>query len=255
MILQVDGIDFSYRSRPVLKGVKFEVKKGEILSILGNNGAGKSTLLKCLNKILKPQKGTVFIDRKDVLKLSRLEVAKKIGYVAQRYESYNLDGTNFTVFEAVLMGRKPYIKWDVSAHDLEIVNNILRVFNLEELALRKINELSGGELQKVIIARALAQEPEMLLLDEPTNNLDLKNQLEVLQIVKKCVYEQNIAAIMVIHDINLALRFSDKFLFLKDNSVFACGGIEIMTPENISCVYGVPVTVKKHQNLPLVVPL
>ncbi|MBE3571866.1 MAG: ABC transporter ATP-binding protein [Moorella humiferrea] len=249
MIIEVDGVEFSYNGHPVLRNVKFSVAPGEFLAVLGNNGAGKSTLIKCLNKILQPRRGTVLIDKENVLQLHRQEVARKIGYVPQRSE-----GGRVTVFDAVLLGRKPHIKWDVSADDLNIVERVLALLNLKGLALRYIDELSGGELQKVVIARALAQEPRVLLLDEPTSNLDLRNQLEVLQIVKKVVREQALAAVVVMHDLNLALRFADKFLFLKDYTVFACGGMEIMTPENIAGVYGIPVTIAKVQNIPVVVP-
>ncbi|QGP93874.1 Ferric enterobactin transport ATP-binding protein FepC [Neomoorella glycerini] len=250
MILVVDGVQFSYSSRPVLREISFTVARGEFLAILGNNGAGKSTLLKCLNKILKAERGTILIEKDNLCQLSRLDVARKIGYVAQRGES-----SRVTVFDAVLLGRKPHIKWDVSSQDLEVVHRVLRLLDLGELSLRYLDELSGGELQKVVMARALAQEPRVLLLDEPTSNLDLKNQLEVLRTVKKAVREQNLAAVVVMHDLNLALRFADKFLLLKNHTVFACGGEEIMTPENIASVYGVPVALERMRNIPVVVPL
>ncbi|MBF7084333.1 ABC transporter ATP-binding protein [Desulfallas sp. Bu1-1] len=250
MILSVDGVEFSYNSRPVLRDIKFEVNRGEFFAILGNNGAGKSTLLKCLNTILKPQTGTILIEKENLFVLSRREVARRLGYVAQRYES-----TRFTVFDAVLLGRKPHIKWGTTARDLEIVRNVLGILGLDEFSLRYLDELSGGELQKVVIARALAQEPRVLLLDEPTSNLDLKNQFEVLKTVKRAVREQNIAAVVVMHDLNLALRFADKFLLLKNRTIFACGGMEVMTPENIAGVYGVPVAVERLANIPVIVPL
>ncbi|OAT81321.1 ABC transporter ATP-binding protein [Desulfotomaculum copahuensis] len=250
MILTVDGVEFSYNGHPVLRGINFAVARGEVVSILGNNGAGKSTLLKCLNKILKPQRGSVLIEDDALYRLNRLQIAQRVGYVAQKYES-----TRFTVFDAVLLGRKPHIKWEATAKDLEIVRRVLKQLGLEAFSLRYLDELSGGELQKVVIARALAQEPRVLLLDEPTSNLDLKNQLEVLKTVRKAAHEQNIAAVVVMHDLNLALRFSDKFLLLKNKTTFACGGMEIITPENIAGVYGVPVAVEKMGAVPVIVPL
>jgi iron complex transport system ATP-binding protein len=250
MMLVVDKVEFTYRSRPVLRDIRFEVNRGELFSILGNNGAGKSTLLKCLNKILKPQTGTILIEKEDLSMLNRREVARRLGYVAQRYES-----GRFTVFDAVLLGRKPHIKWSATPRDLKIVQDVLQVLGMEELSLRYLDELSGGELQKVVIARALAQEPRVLLLDEPTSNLDLKNQFEVLKIVKKAAKEQNIAVVVVMHDLNLAMRFADKFLLLKNGTIFACGGTEIMTPENIASVYGVQVAVERLAGIPVVVPL
>lgn len=250
MILSVDGVEFSYNSRPVLKNIEFEVNRGELFSILGNNGAGKTTLLKCLNKILRPQRGTILVEEKDLAALGRREVARRLGYVAQRHES-----ARFTVFDAVLLGRKPHIKWGPTARDLEIVRNVLEALGMEELSLRYLDELSGGELQKVVIARALAQEPRVLLLDEPTSNLDLKNQLEVLKIVKRAARERNIAVVVVMHDLNLALRFADKFLLLKNGTIFACGGMEVVTPENIAGVYGVRVAVERLADIPVIVPL
>ncbi|KXG73949.1 Iron(3+)-hydroxamate import ATP-binding protein FhuC [Fervidicola ferrireducens] len=179
-----------------------------------------------------------------------MKVARRLGYVAQRYES-----GRFTVFDAVLLGRKPHIKWGATSRDLKIVQDVLQVLGMEELSLRYLDELSGGELQKVVIARALAQEPRVLLLDEPTSNLDLRNQFEVLKIVKKAAKERNIAVVVVMHDLNLAMRFADKFLLLKNGTIFACGGIEIMTPENIKSVYGVQVAVERLAGIPVVVPL
>ena len=250
MILSVDGVEFAYRSRKVLNNIKFEVKRGEVVSILGVNGAGKSTLLKCINKILKPKRGTILIDNFDINQLDSLELAKKVGYVPQRAE-----GNYMTVFDAVLLGRKPHIKWEVSDRDIEITHKVLKLLNLEDYALRYTNELSGGELQKVIIARALVQEPQILLLDEPTNNLDLKNQLEVMRIIRDISKSQNIASIVVMHDLNLALRYSDKFIMLKDGVIYAEGGKEIINPENIRAVYGVDAYIENVKGIPVVVPI
>jgi len=249
MILSVNEIEFKYGSRTILDNIGFTVQKGEFLSILGNNGAGKSTLLKTLNKILVSKKGSILLAGQEVSKLSRLSIALKMAYVSQHYES-----TRQTVFDAVLLGRKPYIKWEATALDLALVQGILIKTGLEEFALRYLDELSGGELQKVVIARALAQEPEVLLLDEPTSNLDLKNQMEVLKTIQTAAKEKNIAVIAVMHDLNLALRFSDKFILLQDTKVFAAGGSEIMTAENITQAYGVSVSVERVQNQTIVIP-
>ncbi|MDI6869935.1 MAG: ABC transporter ATP-binding protein [Bacillota bacterium] len=250
MILSVDGVDFSYRSHAVLKKVRFEVQRGQFLAILGNNGAGKSTLLKCLNRILSPQRGTILMEAVDLRRLTRPQVARRLGYLAQRPE-----GGRMTVFDAVLLGRKPYIKWEPSPTDLAIVHRVLIRLGLEDFALRYLDELSGGELQKAMLARALAQEPRVLLLDEPTSNLDLKNQLDVLQTVKRAAAEEGVAVVAVMHDLNLALRFANKFLFLTGGTVFACGGPEVVTPANVAQVYGVPVTITRLNDVPLVVPL
>lgn len=249
MILKVDGIEFSYPSKNVLKNIKFTVNRGEVVSILGINGAGKSTLLKCINRILKPQRGAVFIDEFDLRQLSSKKIAQKLAYVPQ-----NIGGNNYrTVFDTVLLGRKPYIEWDATEKDLEITGNILKLMQLEKYALRNAFELSGGELQKVIIARALVQEPRVLLLDEPANNLDLKNQLEVMELIRNISKTKNISAIIVIHDLNLALRFSDKFIMLKDEKIFSEGNSGIINSQNIREVFNVEAYVDRYNGIPIVV--
>lgn len=249
MILVVNGVEFTYRSEPVLKNVGFSVAPGEFLAILGNNGAGKSTLLKCLNRILHPKHGTVLIDDMDVRHLNPVGIARKLGYVAQR-----TDNSHMTVFDAVLLGRKPHISWDATAHDIDIAHRMIARLDLEELALRPLDELSGGELQKTVIARALAQEPRVLLLDEPTSSLDLRNQLDVLDTVKRVGAEEGVSVVSVMHDLNLSLRFADAFLFLSKGMVFAAGGPEVVTAENVERVYGVPVRVPIFEGMPVVVP-
>lgn len=249
MVLSVNKVEFSYGSVPVLRDVNFEVKRGDFISILGVNGSGKSTLMKCINRILAFKEGVIMVEDRDLKKMKNIEIAQKIGYVPQNSE------TGFvTVFDAVLLGRKPYIKWDVSRNDIELTEKVLKIMGLEDYSLRYINELSGGELQKVVIARALVQEPQLLLLDEPTSDLDLKNQLEVMKIIKEVSATQKIASVVVMHDINLALRYSDKFIILKDGQVFTTGGKEVITPEIIKETYGVDVHVTNFDGIPLVIP-
>ena len=249
MILELKNIEFAYNGSPVLRGIEFAVREGELVSILGVNGAGKSTLLKCINGILKPQKGEIFIDHTDIKRASRTEIAKVLAYVPQRSEQ-----SFITVFDAVLLGRKPYIKWDVTKNDIEITERVLSILGLKKLSLRYINELSGGEFQKVVIARALVQQPKVILLDEPTNNLDPKNQFEVMDIIKKISKRKGISSVIVMHNINLALRLSDRFILLKEGKVFAEGGLEIITKDNIEKVYGVPVTVENIRGITVVLP-
>ncbi|HNV39025.1 MAG TPA: ABC transporter ATP-binding protein, partial [Methanoculleus sp.] len=204
MILEVDGVAFTYRSAPVIREVTFGVRPHQILAILGPNGVGKTTLLKCMNAILKPKAGSIFVDEIDLLRADRMEIARKVGYVPQRCEAGRL-----TAFDAILLGRRPHIRWDVTEADLRIVEAAIRMLDLEALSLRYIDEMSGGELQKVSIARALVQEPRVLLLDEPTSSLDLKNQLEILGIVRSVVTDHDVAAVMTMHDLNMALRYAD----------------------------------------------
>ncbi len=250
MILTVQGMTFHYPNHPVLDEASFSVEQGELLAVLGTNGTGKTTLLKCINRILKPASGTVLIGEESVSSLSRNALAQRIGYVEQQRS-----GSRTTVFNAVLLGRKPYIRWDITQHDMAIASQALETLGLADYALRFLDELSGGELQKVVIARALAQQPEILLMDEPTSSLDLKNQLDVLNLIRKITRERGIAAVVAMHDLNLALRFADQFLLLKDRRIFAAGGPEVMTPENIESVYAVPVAMTSHNGNRVVIPL
>jgi iron complex transport system ATP-binding protein len=250
MILSVNGIQFSYPSRPVLRGVSFQIERRQILAVLGVNGAGKSTLLKCLNRILRPEEGSVVLNGQDLLQMKRRDVAKRLGYVPQKNGVDSL-----TVFDSVLLGRKPYIGWAAAENDFQVVEKILRLMHLEELALRPVGELSGGEAQKVVIARALAQEPEILLLDEPISNLDLKNQLEVMDLIVRTVKDRGLSAILSIHDLNLALRFADLFLFLKNGRVHTFADRTAVTPAVIYEVYGVRVIFQEVQGFPVMIAL
>lgn len=250
MNLIVEDLSFQYPSRKVLKDISLSLNKGECLSILGTNGVGKSTLLKCINRILRQQSGKIVVMGEDVKGLSGNDLAKRIGYVSQR-QNFSLS----SVFDAVLLGRKPYIKWDITRQDLDIVHDVMKSLGLEDFALRNVDELSGGEAQKVAIARALAQQSDVLMFDEPTSNLDLKNQLEVVGIIKNIVRERQISAIVTMHDLNMASRFGDKFLLLKRGRIFDAGDIHIITKENIFEVYGVPVEIQFHHDIPVIIPV
>jgi iron complex transport system ATP-binding protein len=250
MKIGVKNLYFSYNSHPVLKDVNFALDQGQVLSILGVNGAGKSTLLKCLNRILKPQKGAVLVEGEDLLLMQQNHIAKRIGYVPQQHPESGL-----TVFEAVLLGRKPHIQWSMKTRDYETAEIIIQQLGLTHLAMRQVNTLSGGELQKVVMARALAQSPEILLLDEPTSNLDLKNQLEVMGLIRHIVQTKRISAVVAIHDLNMAVRFSDSFLFLKDQSIHSFATKEQLSSEMIEQVYEVRVALREVEGQTMVVPL
>lgn len=174
MILKIKNISFSYKSNKVLENVNFEVNKGEITAILGKNGAGKSTLLKTIAKMIKPISGSVYLSKENLHKMLKKEFVKRLSYVSQKQNPNELN-----VFEMLLLGRRPYFKYKPSNEDYKIVDNIIQKLGIEEYKLKSTYELSGGELQKVAIARALVQDSEVILLDEPTNNLDLKNQIEI----------------------------------------------------------------------------
>jgi len=249
MKLKVAGIWFSYNSVPVLSNVSFSIEEGEIMCVLGVNGAGKSTLLKCMNRILKPHQGSVFVNGEDLSSMDQGRVARIMGYVPQRHPE-----TGLTVFEAVLMGRKPHIHWSMRRQDHALAEEIIRGIGLEKLAMRPLNTLSGGELQKVVIARALAQSPQVLLLDEPTSNLDLKNQIEVMELIQSTVRARSLSCVVAIHNLNMALRFADSFLFLKDGQVYAVSRKEELSAETIRQVYGVEVKLIQIGDHMVVVP-
>ena len=233
-MIEIQNITFSYPDAAILKGVGFTAQSGEVVGLLGNNGAGKSTLVTCLNRIRKPDSGSLHIDGKNVFQIGRNELAKTVAYVAQKNEL-----THSTVFDCVLLGRKPYIKWSVSQEDLDICTKIMERVGILEYQMRYVDELSGGELQKVMLARALVGEPKLLLLDEPTSNLDPKNQYEMMALVQELARERGITVITVIHDLNLALRFCDKFYFLKMGEGYSYGGVDTVTSETLNAVYGI----------------
>ena len=252
MKLKVKDVTFSYASVPILKDVCIELAKSEVLGVVGPNGAGKSTLLRCIDRILTPQEGCIMLDEHDIKKLRMRELAKKIGYIPQSTSNV----FPATVFDTVLMGRRPHIGWKSSDEDIEKVLETLKLLNIEDLAMRDINELSGGQQQKIYIACALTQEPEVLLLDEPTSNLDIRHQLEVLDIIKKIVSERGISVIMAIHDLNLAARYTDRIIIMNGGTIFAAGEpFSVLTTENIKYAYGVEVEVNVHAGRPYIVPI
>ncbi len=248
-MINVRDISFSYDDKLILDNISFDIEQNHCIAVLGNNGAGKSTLIKCLNRINKPQSGYVLMGEDNLFDLHRNELAKRVGYVAQKNEL-----SRMTVFDSILLGRKPYIKWEAQESDFEIVESVIKTLNLTDFKMRFIDELSGGEFQKVMLARALAQQPKLLLLDEPTSNLDPKNQYEALKLVKTISKEQNIAVAIVIHDLNLALRYCDRFLFLRDSKIYSYGDIESMTTECIKNVYGMPSKIVEVDGVKMVIP-
>jgi iron complex transport system ATP-binding protein len=249
MILCIDDIKFKYNGNPILEDVTFAVQKGEIIAILGPNGVGKTTLLRCINGILKPSSGSVMVEDRDVLKLDAMAVARKIGYVAQHQTVGRI-----TAFDAILMGRRPHIRFRVNKKDLKIVDGAIKSLGLEKLAMRPIDRMSGGELQKVAVGRAMVQEPSLLLLDEPTSSLDLKNQVEILKLIRRVVKEHAVCAVMTLHDLTTALRFSDKCLFLKNGGVHAAVGPQEVTADIIRAVYDIAVEIHYHNGFPFVIP-
>ena len=249
MKLSVKDLSFSYGGRKVLDRISFDVEDNSIVSILGPNGVGKTTLLRCLCNLHRPQEGSILVDGTDVLTLSGRELAKHIGYVPQSTKPVRT-----TVFDTALIGRRPYMEWGVTKRDMEITESVLDALGLTGLSMRYADEISGGEYQKVQIARAMVQEPEILILDEPTNNLDIANQHVTMHAILNAVSSRGMCTIMTMHDINLAVHYSDRFLFIKDGRVWAYGGPEIITEELVHDVYGIDSDVIIHKGMPFVIP-
>lgn len=234
-MIEAKGICFHYKNCPiVLQNVDFQAEDGHFLAILGNNGAGKSTLLKCMNGILKPDSGSLLLDGEDLLTMPHRQVAQRVAFVAQTVAS-----TQMTVHDMVMLGRRPYMGWSFSLEDHDIVHAAMARLGLMDMRGRFLNQLSGGERQKVMLARALAQQPRLLLLDEPTSALDIRNQYQVLKIVGELCRTEGLTAVVVIHDLTLALRFCDRFLLMRDGQVYRCGGLEVLDKTALREVYGV----------------
>ncbi len=248
MRLEVRGIKVILRSREVLRNVSLQVSDGELVALLGPNGSGKSTLLRTIFGILKPADGVVLFNGKN---LTFEDKAKVMGYLPQENPEVGL-----SVLEVVLLGRTPYIK-GIKASNLDVMlaKQALKEVGLQGFESRRFSELSGGERQKVMLARVFAQQPKIMLLDEPTAHLDLSAQLEVMDLVKRKVTD-NCSAIVAMHDINLAAAYADKILMIKSGEVAYAGETgDVLTPEAIKDVYGVDVIVKKHGRYIYVLPI
>lgn len=233
-MIDVRNLYFSYGQKEILHDISFTAGSGEIVAILGNNGAGKSTLITCINKIRKMESGEVTIDGKPIQDMKRKDIARLVAYVPQKNDTSEL-----SVFDCVLLGRKPYIRWNTDDNDIEICRDMIEKLGLESLQLRSMDELSGGEQQKVMLARALVQKPKVMLLDEPTSSLDPRNQFGMMALIRDIAKHDDITVLVVLHDLNLALRFCDRLFFLKDGRGFRyCTATELDSAA-ISEVYGI----------------
>lgn len=253
MKLEIKNLSFSYRDKKVLKNISFEVENSKILGILGPNGAGKSTLIKCINGILKAREGAVFLEDKNLMKISLKERARIIAYVPQLL---SLPEIHLTVYETILMGRTPYKKGNFSDYDKALALENVERFGLEKYMFNYVEELSGGEKQRVLLARALTQEPKILILDESTSNLDLKYQLETMKIIKNIVKEKKLFALNIVHDLNLAISYSDEILFLKEGELKYFGETKsIVSQKNIKEIFDVDTDIINYKNKNYIIPL
>jgi len=243
MKIDIKNIDFAYNGENVLTNVSTVVKKGDFIALVGANGSGKSTFIKCLNKILEPQKGVISLNDKNIAHIPLKDLAKEMAYVPQNEQKC----MGLNVFDFILTGRKPYISWKPSENDMKNVADIIKTLHLEKIAMKDINKLSGGQSQMVTIARAIAQEPAILLLDEPTASLDIRHQIEIMELLK-AFSAKGISIVIALHDINIAVKYANKFIMLKNKTVFAEGGKEIINKKNIEELYNIKVNLIKQDN-------
>lgn len=243
----IEKLNHSYdMNENILKDIDFKFKNGEITGIIGPNGSGKTTLVKNLTKILQPNSGEIYLYGKDLKTIKFKELAINAGVVFQERDTE----FSFTVFEIVLMGRYPYKKKFEfeNANDFKIVTEALKKTNTYKYKDRLLSELSGGEKQRVLIARALAQEPNVLIFDEPISHLDLHYQMEILNLIKQLAHTKNISIIIILHDLNHAYKFCDRLMLIDKGSVFKEGTPkEVITKDNIKKVYDVNIEIIENQ--------
>ena len=236
--MEVRDLSFSYGKNKVLKGISFTIEGGKITTIMGANGCGKSTLFNLMTKNLYPRKGNIFLHGRNIQNFGLKDFAKRVSIVHQ----YNSSADDITVERLVSFGRTPHMKMmqGRSDEDEKLIEWAMEVTNVEKYRDREVSRLSGGQRQRVGIAMALAQNTKILFLDEPTTYLDIRYQIEILELVKKLNEEYGITIIMVLHDINQAIHFSDRIIGLKDGQVAAQGSpAEVVTPECIRTLYGI----------------
>ncbi len=253
MKIQIDDVSFSYKGcddTPVLKEISALIRGPQVVSILGPNGVGKSTLIHCINKILEPTGGKVFLDDVETTEYSLKDMAKRISYVP--YSSS--DTFPLTVVDTVLLGRHPHAGWKTTDEDLRKVYEVLERLEISDLAMRFFNELSAGQHQKVMLARGLVQEPDVILLDEPTSNLDIRHQLGISRMLRELSRTDGILVIMISHDLNIAARYSDNIILMHEGRIFAAGSPkDVLTEENIRTVYGVESKIIDDEGRPYIV--
>ena len=249
-MLRITDLTFRYtrKSPVVLDNISLSLKDGEIGVLLGKNGSGKTTLFKTVLGFEKPEAGQMDFNGKDLLKMNRRERAEQIAYVPQDIQFGDL-----TVFDTVLLGRLPYFGLKASKEDEEIALKTLKEMGLEELAMRNTAELSGGERQKVAIARALAQEPKLLVFDEPTGNLDIANEQLILKEILRVTKEKGIGVLTSLHDLNEALSIGDVFFFIKDGKIRYFGDSSIVTEQIIKDTFDADVSIIEYKGKKLIV--
>ena len=252
MELVLDTITTAYGNTVAVEDVSFTVLPGQVVALIGPNGSGKSTLIKTIATILKPLRGSITIDGLDIARMHPIDLASRIGYVPQQY-TYTLYST---VMETVLLGRRPYIKWSVSDEELSRVQRALEAVDMAGSAGRFMDQLSGGERQKVFIARALAQEPALYLFDEPTSALDIRHQLGVMETLRELGTSRGATVIVALHDLNLAYRYADRVVIMDQGRLVAAGKPQdVLTPDCIRSVYGVETVFVTNEHGEFILPV
>jgi iron complex transport system ATP-binding protein len=244
-LLKINNLFGGYGKEEVIKDVSLEIRKGDFLGIIGPNGSGKSTLLRLMSRVLTFQKGDILLDGKDITRIGLKEFCQRVAFVPQD----TLINFSFTVWEIALMGRIPHLKrlQFETQKDFSIAGNSLFLTDTLQLKGKDIDELSAGERQRVIIAKALTQEPILLLLDEPTSHLDIGHQVQILDLLKKLNRENQLSIAMVLHDLNLASEYCNRIILLNEGGIFKEGQPEeVLTYQNIETVYKTLVIVNKN---------
>lgn len=245
VLLEIKNLSGGYHQETIIKDVSLKVAGGDFIGLIGPNGSGKTTLLRLVSKVIPLQKGNVEFEGQDVSKLDSKKFCQKVAFVTQD----NLINFSFSVYEIVLMGRIPHLKrlQFETKHDFAATQEALKMTDVLHLKDKKIDELSSGERQRVIIAKALAQESDLLFLDEPTSHLDIGHQIQVLDLLKKLNKKNNLTIIMVLHDLNLASEYCNKIALLEEGKIFKSGTPEeVLTYQNIESVYKTVVLVNKN---------
>jgi iron complex transport system ATP-binding protein len=248
-MINIRHISFGYRNHPALQDVSCHIRPGDFTALAGPNGAGKSTLLKCIAGILKVKSGTIHLNGLPLEQYTANRLAQAVAYIPQTEKG----NCRTLVFDAVLAGRKPYIRWKPAEADLQEAAAALRLLNIENLSMKCVNELSGGQQQTVMIARALVQKTGILLLDEPTANLDLRHQIEVMQLLKT-LSANGMTILMSVHDINMALQFATHVMMLKDGNLLACKAKENITHRELESLYGIRMDLIEKNGARYIVP-